>query len=473
MTLPNQRLDNSTRPGQMTSAMRASASALLRPHGPRLLRVGVVHDGRIREDRIFRSACDVSVGTSEDNSFLLAGSSQPTSFRLFERVGDVYHLNFSDDMQGRVALESSVFPLGELKSMSERVGSGTHRVALTDTARGKVVLGDVTFLFHFVEPPPLQPKPVLPTAVLRGEASVDWTSTLCAAVSFLLHFMILCAVYSDWADPVIDDDLRTAGLVDSLKNLPPPPAIEEKVIPDDAPSPVREDVPKARETPSQASRAKDGQHGNVAPSPTQTDNARLVSELAQIDTSIIGVLSKPGPATAGVLQRNDVGWSSLDVAAASPAGVGNGAEPKLTSAGAPIRGGNFKDFREFGTKTRGTEDQGRVAVVSGPRAVTTIAPLSTSGGALSNAARVVAGMRAGFRACYQRGLAENPDAAGGIKLTIRVGPGGEVLSVAASPSGNIPAMVLNCVQARARAAQFDPPEGGAAVVSVPVTFIKQ
>jgi hypothetical protein len=82
-------------------------------------------------------------------------------------------------------------------------------------------------------------------------------------------------------------------------------------------------------------------------------------------------------------------------------------------------------------------------------------------------------MRAGFRNCYQRGLAENPDAGGSIKLTIRVGPGGEVLGVAAAPSGNLPATVISCVQARAKAAQFDAPEGGAAVISVPVTFVKQ
>jgi hypothetical protein len=82
-------------------------------------------------------------------------------------------------------------------------------------------------------------------------------------------------------------------------------------------------------------------------------------------------------------------------------------------------------------------------------------------------------MRAGFRNCYQRGLAENPDAAGSIRLTIRVGAGGEVAGVSPSPSGSLPASVISCVVARAQAAQFDPPEGGSAVIAVPVTFVKQ
>jgi hypothetical protein len=33
--------------------------------------------------------------------------------------------------------------------------------------------------------------------------------------------------------------------------------------------------------------------------------------------------------------------------------------------------------------------------------------------------------------------------------------------------------VVACVQNRARSGQFDPPEGGSAVLVVPVTFVKQ
>jgi hypothetical protein len=70
-------------------------------------------------------------------------------------------------------------------------------------------------------------------------------------------------------------------------------------------------------------------------------------------------------------------------------------------------------------------------------------------------------------------LGENPDAQGQIRLSIRVGPGGEVQSVNAVPSGSLPGSVVDCVKARASAARFDAPEGGAAVVQVPVTFVKQ
>ena len=86
---------------------------------------------------------------------------------------------------------------------------------------------------------------------------------------------------------------------------------------------------------------------------------------------------------------------------------------------------------------------------------------------------VIAKMKGGFRNCYQKGLNENPDAQGSIRLTIQIGPGGEVSNVTASSTGNLSPGVVACVQARARAGQFDPPDGGSAVIVVPVTFVKQ
>src|SRR6185503_19207590 len=72
----------------------------------------------------------------------------------------------------------------------------------------------------------------------------------------------------------------------------------------------------------------------------------------------------------------------------------------------------------------------------------------------------------------QRGLNENPEAQGTVRLLISVGPSGAVSSVTVVPSGNLPASVIACVQARARAAVFDPPEGSP-TIQVPVTFVSQ
>ena len=93
-------------------------------------------------------------------------------------------------------------------------------------ARGKVVVGETTFLFQFVAPPPIQPRPQLPLSVKGGLASqIDWNLTIIAAFSFLLHFGLIGAMYSDWMDPVVNDDLA-ASLAHVVQTPSEPPPIE-------------------------------------------------------------------------------------------------------------------------------------------------------------------------------------------------------------------------------------------------------
>ncbi|HSU39135.1 MAG TPA: energy transducer TonB, partial [Polyangiaceae bacterium] len=190
----------SQRPGQMTAVMRAVAAT-----GPKVLRIGVVQNGRVSEERIIKQRVHVTVGPNEKNLFVVSGGNLPPSFRLFELVGNDYHLNFLDGMTGRLALPTGISDLNMLRGQARRTAQGAYQVRLTEDSRGKVVIGDVTFLFQFVAPPPIQPKPQLPVAVLRGASGIDWNTTMIAALSFLIHFLALGSIYSDWLDPVIDD----------------------------------------------------------------------------------------------------------------------------------------------------------------------------------------------------------------------------------------------------------------------------
>lgn len=466
---PQQQPGTSQRPGQMTAVMRAVAANA----GPKVLRIGVVQSGRVAEERIIKQRTHVTVGANEKNMFVVSAQNLPASFRVFELVGSDYHLNFLDGMSGRIALPTGISDLGMLKGQAKRSAQGAYQVRLTEDSRGKVVIGDTTFLFQFVAPPPIQPKPQLPVAVLRGASSIDWNTTIIAALSFLCHFMALGAIYSDWLDPVIDDEVSVAGLIDSLKNLPPPPPVEEK--PEEKPDDTAKAAEKPAETPKSSGQQAPGQKGPEGKMSAK-ETAALSSELDKIDMAVLA-FAGTGPATAGVLKNGEVPTGSLDQAAASAAAVGaGGGDLNLKGGGGAIRpgaaGGGLANIGSTGRGT-GTEGSGTSTTLQGPKGNASVGGAAVTGGNVSNAARVVAGMRAGFRACYQRGLAENPDAAGNIRLTIRVGAGGEVAGVTPAPSGTLPASVISCVVARAQAAQFDPPEGGSAVIAVPVTFVKQ
>ena len=95
---------------------------------------------------------------------------------------------------------------------------------------------------------------------------------------------------------------------------------------------------------------------------------------------------------------------------------------------------------------------------------------SVSDGNVSNAGAVVAGMAAGFRRCINRALEKNPQATGSLKLSLRIGPNGEVLGATASDVSPDLGSVVTCVEGRATASSFAPPEGGKATISFPLTF---
>jgi hypothetical protein len=464
MQQPYQQPGPPSRPGQMTSVMRA-----VMPTGPKVLRIGLVQGGRVIEERIIKQRTHVTVGPTEKNVFVVLAPNVPPSFRLFELVGNDYCLNFFDGMAGRVALPTGISDLTVLRGQARRTPQGAYQVKLTEDSRGKVVVGDTTFLFQFVAPPPVQPKPQLPVSVTRGATGIDWPTTMIAAVSFLMHFMALGAVYSDWLDPLVEDDVNLAALMDSMKSMPPPPAVE---TPDTENKSTGEADSKGADKGS--GDKKTGGGAKAGPM-SAAQAAALSHDMDQMAMATLGVLASGGSATHDVLKGGEVPTGALDQAAASGVGVGAGfGDLRLGSGGGTIRpgaaGGGLGDI---GSTGRGSdESSGKAKVVKGPTGNASVGGPAVAGGEVSNAARVVAGMRAGFRACYNRELAQNPDAQGSIHLSITVGPGGEVQNVQASPSGNLGSAVA-CVQSRARSAQFDPPKGGSAVIQVPVTFVKQ
>ncbi len=464
MTQPNQQ--GSQRPGQMTAVMRAVVAS-----GPKVLRIGLVSGGRVMEERIIRDRTDVTVGPSERSMFVLSSDHIRSSHKLFELAGDGYVLNFLEGMSGRVALPTGVSDLEVLKGQSRRGPGGAYQVRLTEDSRGKVLVGDTTFLFQFVAPPPIQPRPQLPVAVTRGAGGIDWRTTIIAAFAFFAHFMAIGAMYSDWLDPVIDEQVSLAGLIETIRQLPPPPPPEEK--PPEEDDSKAEDSPEAEAKP-QPKAAKSAQ--KMPDQPGQKLNtaqaAALSSELEQLSMMTLGALGSDGPATLGVLQNSEVAIGSLDNAAQSASGVGVGGDLKLGGRGGPMTPGRSAGLGSIGSTSKGSSGSGTTAKVAGPRGSASVSS-SLAAGSVSGAAGVVARMRAGFRRCYQRGLDQNPDISGSIRLTIQVGPGGGVSSVSGGSTGSIPSSVVSCVKARARAARFNPPDGGSAVINVPISFVKQ
>jgi hypothetical protein len=452
--------------------------------GPKVLRIGLVQGGKVIEERVIKQRTHVTIGPSEKSMFVIPSRNIPPNFKVFELVGGEYVLNFLDGMSGRVALKTGISDLTALKGQARRVPIGNvqaYQVQLSEEARGKVTVGETTFLFQFVAPPPVQPKPQLPVSVRSGFAGdIDWTTTIIAAFSFLFHFGAVGSIYSDWMDPIVDDEVSVAQLLESVKQLPAPPPIETPKTTDTPVSTAAAAVAEAPKTGGGGGgKGGGGKGGGKGGNIGDARAAAIANELAQLDVAMVGALNTRGGATANVLDRGDTPTGLLDAAAASGGGVGVGGVAGLHlggGGGGVVRPGSGGGSGLAGMADRGggsaAATVGSAQKVKGPVGSASIGGASVSGGAVANASSVVAGMQAGFRRCYQKGLAEDPNMKGSVRITARIGPNGEVQSVSPSGSG-LSGTVVSCVAARVSSATFAPPEGGGATVVIPVTFVSQ
>ncbi|MDP9151580.1 MAG: AgmX/PglI C-terminal domain-containing protein [Myxococcota bacterium] len=456
---------HSTRPGQMTAVMRA----MQQTSGPKVLRIGLVAAGRIVEERIVKQRTSVTVGPSEKSMFVVQAQ-LPSQFKLFELIGGDYYLNFLDGMTGRVALASGITDLVALKGQAKRVASA-YQVRLTEEARGKIVIGETTFLFQFVAPPPVQPRPQLPLSVKGGLASqIDWNLTIIAAFSFLLHFGLVGAMYSDWMDPVVNDDI-TAGLLDMVQRTLPPP-VETTEAPtssasstDTAPSPTQ--APKA-------------QTGANKPNPNSAPDSKVVAGLiTEADQARIAILAalNGGPNISGAMRDDNGAPVDLNSLANRQGGISNtgGGLNLPGGAGGPIqpgRGGAGLQGIHGGDTGGGSTSAGTAT------RVVPVGDVQYGGSSMSvpvsNAEAVIRSqIHPGAKRCYQKGLENDPTQAGKIVILIKVAPSGEVDNVSVSSNSGLSPSVATCIANVARRAKFDAPGSTGSTISVPFNFVKQ
>lgn len=451
----------SGRPGQMTAVMRAMQQAT----GPKVLRIGLVAAGRILEERIVKQRTSVTVGPSEKSMFVVQAN-VPPQFKLFELIGSDYYLNFLDGMTGRVALATGITDLVALKGQAKRVGPA-YQIRLTEEARGKVVIGETTFLFQFVAPPPVQPRPQLPLSVKGGVASqIDWNLTIIAAFSFLLHFGLIGAMYSDWMDPVVNDDL-TAALVHVVQPPAEPPPIETaEANPTATTADTSAPAPTQKAAPSKAP-------SNAPAAPAATVVAGLLNQAEQARIAILAALNG-GPNISGAMKDDNGAPVDLNSLANREGGISN------STGGLNLPGGANGPIKP-GTGPGGL--QNLHGDTSGPNAssagtVARVVPVGDAnfGGAsasvpVSNAEAVIRSqLQPRARACYNAALAQDPTISGKLVLSIQVGADGSVTGVSASGMGG---QIAGCISAAARRLQFASPGAGGSTIGTSFNFVKQ
>jgi hypothetical protein len=423
-----------------------------------------VQAGRVVEERIIKQRTTVTVGQSEKAMFVIPSQNLPSPFKLFELIGADYYLNWVDGMQGRLALATGISDLAALRGQAKRVGP-VYQVRLTEEARGKVVVGETTFLFQFVAPPPPQPRPQLPLAVKGGVASqIDWNLTIIAAFSFLLHFGFIGALYSDWMDPPVNEGADISALLDMAKNVPPV-VVEEK----------QESGPATKD--NAPSKKDEGAKKDTAPGQKMTSSqaAALSQQAEAMQMQMLAAFGGQS-AVQGALNRSDIPPVDLSGVAQSGAGVSNASGDLRLSGGggALVRpGAGGSGLSGLGaSQGGGSGSSGTGRDVKGPTGEANIGA-TTASVAVAGADRVIAGLRPGFRSCYNKGLQTDPSMAGKVVVKVVISPNGDVGTVEKNGGSGLSSEVENCIMKKIKNASFDAPGGSGSTLQVPITFVQQ
>lgn len=480
------------RPGAMTQAMQAATVSA----GPKVLRIGIMQGTKVTEERVIRDRGTVTVGTTEKNTFTVATHDLPASFELFPMVAGQYSLNFTDRMEGRVALAEGVKSLADLRqSGAKRVGAG-YQVSLTEQSRGKVQLGDVTFLFQFVVPPPPQPKPQLPAAIRAGWVkNIDWTYNAC--LSFFLVLAMSGIAYVEYVyDPIVDDEfaLDDARLVRLLAQ-PALPEEQPEEQPDQqanqqqanqqqgaaAPTPTRAPTPGTGGQQAAAARTERATNqANAAAAAAERAAQAAMSEFSSAQfQALTGALDTgAGSARDNLAQGGLMNQSAADLAQTS--GVSQGGSGS-GSRGAGLAANSGGSLGGRGLGAQGTVASSGNSVGSGGEIVrervirgnTSLGEGGAEGGEgeidANRVASLIRGQLGGIRSCYERALRNNPTLAGRIDVRFTIGEAGRITTIRASGMSEAPE-VGSCISGAIRRIAFPQPSGGSVEFSFPFTF---
>ncbi len=459
-------------PGTMTLAMRAVQSF----DGPRVLRLGVLRDGRRVEERILRRAHSLTVGRGETNTIVVSEPSAPETSVVISSDVDGYTLHIRDGMNGRMAVAQGVLSLDDMVRAGRAVRTPTGwDLPIDERWRGKVSLAGVTLLLQFVVAPPVAPRPQLPSTLKHPwHRRIDGTYNACIAMFVALAIGSMSYVEYLY-DPEVEDAVESARTITAV--LAPPRTPEPAPTPAPAVVPIdnaqatntQPTVPTPRDSAHDV--AQNGQHRpnpTLEPtSPTDRDSAAALAALRASNAVVRGFANQNDfAAITGVL---DTGHSARDQMAGG--GLMQNSIHALRDGIATRRGSNDVALNRnrliasngpggdlFGphhvgdpgvdihTGTPTTEIIRHVTVVPLPPDPPS-SPMCRAQGVSSTIRTNISGIRW----CYERSVRQHPGLQGRMELEFTVGASGRATSVNAS--GFDPETEA-CVEARVRAFVF-------------------
>ena len=400
----------------------------------RILRIGVLLGGKIVEERLIRERSAVTIGQSMKNTFSIPIEGLPLEFTLFAIEENKYYLRFIGKMDGRVSDGGGqVNTLDALKQRGATHVGDYYQVPITDGARGKLSLGDLTILFQFVTEPPRQPKPMLPASV-RGTFAdrFDPRLSVILGISIVAHFaVVILALVTDieTGNSMAERAYNLTFKQDTYQvDLTQPEPVKTTDVGSAAGS-AEVKKPDVKKPDSKAIPAKPDDGGRSAADTVamQEEEAKKFADLLTgegADGTSEGDMSKRRPGADLGQQITDVKEGGKTVAIGGGAGrgtrgdgdprVGTGSGPKIAGPTGPESAGGGKGVEKAPTGRINVSDKQSFDE-------STLTPDIVL-------SKIQSAYMAGLKRCYKTYLAKDASARGKVTLSLTINETGRTTS---------------------------------------------
>ncbi len=413
----------------------------------RVLKYGLVQDGKIIAEDIISANKGLTIGTDPSNTISVSEGKLPKRHRLIEPAGKGYKITLFEGLDGKIFLDNQVHSVGELDSKGIGQKRGNYReVALTESSKGKLVIGKTTILFQLVPPPPPPPILKLPKELRASMWSgVDLFFVTVILLSALFHISLVTYLSSLEVTESLDEIDRFTRQIVSINDI----ILSEEFEDDEA---LDEKKPQKG---GGGGKPEGGGDGGV-------ENKGLLALITR---------DGPGGNVADILSEGLGDDLTAAINGIDGVDVARGSGPKTTKG----EGGSGSGSGAVGVGDLGSMG-GKKSVSSVKKVETKVkskiggGPGGISGEINQNAVYSVIRRRlGGVRYCYESQLKTNPSLAGKIRVQFVIGASGGVssCSVVSNSMGNT--MVQECVCRMVRRWSFPAPDSG--TVTVGYTFI--
>ncbi len=451
----------------------------------KVLRIGIIQHGRILEERIIHEKRPVTFGRSEKNFFIVASPELPNRFEMFDnKQGGDYTLKFTETMRGRISVRGEVIDLKELRNSGEAKRKGQiYQIGLSEQARGKLLVGDSTILFQFVTPPPVQPRPQLPTAARGGIfTNIEWFITISWIVSFLavgsfLFYLELknWPAVSKWNKHVKLQELIAMPIVDQVIGRDQKKS-EDALAEDGTFEQEKQERKKSRSQRNETHKKVKEKSPVVIAKERAAMRARLTEQaLRQGLNKIIGSNGRGKGAVFDVLKDGDVGADQdallAQITSVDMAGRRQG---KLHQLAGGKHDGEYADISQLkmrnGDVDVRTTGPGKEKKIKG--LVKKERPYDVGGDGALNPGEVTRAVNrriGAIKGCYERALRRDPNLEGKITVRFTISGSGRVIT-ARTVMNELNPNVGNCIVTAFKRFRFPSPDNGSVTVEYPFVF---